>query len=136
MPGTQPGQLPPPLDLTFPPDPAQLAPVRATLRTWLSRCGVNRRAAADVLIASGEACTNAIEHGLRQTHGHVRLTAEASVNWLRLTVKDTGRWQPPRPRHADPYRGHGLRLMHALMNRVDIDRRADGTTVQMQRRIG
>ncbi len=134
--GTDPGQrLPPPLELTFPPDPAQLAPVRAALRSWLSRCGLSRRAAADVLMAAGEACANAIEHGLRQAGGQIRLTADVSVTRLRLTVRDTGRWQPAR-RRGESYRGYGIPLMRALMNRVDIHRDKDGTTVDMQRTIG
>jgi anti-sigma regulatory factor (Ser/Thr protein kinase) len=135
MSGTDPIRQPPPLELTFPPDPAQLAPVRAALRNWLSRAGLNRRAAADVLIAAGEACANAIEHGLRNAGGQIRLTAEVSVTRLRLTVKDPGRWQPAQ-RLGEPYHGSGLRLMRTVMHRVDIHRGADGTTVEMQRRIG
>ncbi len=135
MSGTEPGQQPAPLELTFPPDPAQLAHVRATLRSWLSRCGLSRRAATDVLIAAGEACSNAIEHGLRNAGGQIRLTAEVSVTRLRLTIRDTGRWQPDQ-RRGEPYRGYGLRLMRTLMHRVDIHRTPDGTTVEMQRKIG
>jgi anti-sigma regulatory factor (Ser/Thr protein kinase) len=135
MSGTDHSHQPPPLELTFPPDPAQLAPVRAALRSWLGRSGLSRRAAADVLIAAGEACANAIEHGLRNASGQIRLTAEVSVTRLRLTVRDTGRWQPTQ-RRGEPYHGYGIRLMRTLMHRVDIHRGADGTTVEMQRRIG
>jgi anti-sigma regulatory factor (Ser/Thr protein kinase) len=135
MSGTEPSQQPPPLELTFPADPAQLGQVRAALRNWLSRCGLSRRTATDVLLAAGEACANAIEHGLRSTSGQIRLTAEVSVTRLRVTVRDTGRWQPAQ-RRGEPYRGHGLRLMRTLMHRVDIRRTPDGTTVEMQRKIG
>ncbi len=135
MSGTEPSQQPPPLELAFPPDPAQLAVVRSTLRSWLSRCGLTGRAATDVLIAAGEACANAIEHGLRNTGGQVRLTAEVSVTRLRLTIRNPGRWQPAHWRGA-PYRGYGLRLMRALMNQVDIRQTPDGTMVEMQRKIG
>lgn len=135
MSGTEPSRQPPPLELTFPADPAQLVQVRAALRSWLSRCGLSRRAATDVLIAAGEACANAIEHGLRNTSGQIRLTAEVSVTRLRVTVRDTGRWQPAQ-RRGEPYRGYGLRLMRMLMHRVDIRRTPDGTTVEMQRKIG
>lgn len=135
MSGTEPGGQPTPLELTFPADPAQLAHVRAALRSWLSRCGLSRRAATDVLTAAGEACANAIEHGLRNASGQIRLTAEVSVTRLRLTISDTGRWQPGQ-RRGEPYRGYGLRLMRTLMHRVDIHRTPDGTTVEMQRKIG
>ncbi len=137
MSGTEPGQYPPPLELTFPADPDQLVPVRAALRSWLNRCGLSRRTATDVLIAAGEACANAIEHGLRNAGGQIRLTAEVSVTRLRLTIRDSGRWQPAQ-RRGEPYRGYGLRLMHALMHRVDVHQDPEGTTVEMElwRRIG
>jgi len=121
MSGSAPRQHPPPLDLTFPAD-------------WLGRCGLSRRAAEDVLIAVGEACANAIEHGLRHNPGRIRLTAEASATRLRVTVRDTGRWRPGPS--GDGYRGHGIALMRAVMHQVDIHLDPAGTTVDMQREIG
>ena len=71
---------PAPLEVTFPADSAQLAPVRATLRTWLSRCGLNHKTMQDVLVAAGEACANAVEHGHRHAPGEqIRLRAAATV---------------------------------------------------------
>ena len=89
---------PAPLDLTFPAESAQLAPVRATLRSWLNRCDLSHRAIQDVLVAAGEACANAVEHGHRHAPGQqVRLRAAATVTQLRLTVTDTGRWKASQP---------------------------------------
>jgi PAS domain S-box-containing protein len=126
---------PAPLNLTFPADSAQLAPVRATLRDWLSRCGLSHRIAQDVLVAAGEACANAIEHGHRHAPGQqVRLRAAATVNQLRLTVTDSGRWKASQP-GKNPHRGHGIPLMRALMQHVSIEQGSVGTTVDMQLRI-
>jgi serine phosphatase RsbU (regulator of sigma subunit) len=126
---------PAPLDLTFPAESGQLAPMRATLRTWLSRCDLSHRTIQDVLVAVGEACANAVEHGHRNVPGQqVRLRAAATVSQLRLTVADTGRWKAARPA-ANPHRGHGIALMRALMQQVSIERGAAGTTVDMQLRI-
>ena len=123
---------PGPLDLTFPADRGQLTPVRAALRSWLGRCGVSRPTIQDVLVAAGEACANAIEHGHRDAPGqHVRLRAEATVTRLRLTVTDTGRWRAA-PAAADPLRGHGIALMRALMQQVSIESGGAGTTVAME----
>jgi len=128
---------PAPLDLTFPADSAQLAPVRATLRSWLSRCGLSNRTLQDVLVAAGEACANAVEHGHRNVPGlpgqQIRLMAAATVTQLRLTVSDTGRWKANPP--TNPHRGHGIALMRALMQHVYIDAGAGGTTVDLQTRI-
>jgi anti-sigma regulatory factor (Ser/Thr protein kinase) len=126
---------PAPLNLTFPADSAQLAPVRAALRVWLNRCHLSHRTAQDVLVAAGEACANAIEHGHRHAPGQqVRLQAAATVTQLRLTVTDTGRWQDSQP-GGNPHRGHGIPLMRALMQHVTIEPGSAGTTVDMQLRI-
>jgi PAS domain S-box-containing protein len=123
---------PAPLDLLFAADSAQLAPVRAALRDWLRRCDLSQRTVQDVLVAAGEACANAVEHGHRHTPGRqVRLHAAATASQLRLTVTDTGRWKASQPA-ANPHRGHGIPLMRALMQQVTIEPGATGTTVDMQ----
>ncbi len=123
---------PEPFDLTFPADRGELRPVRAALRSWLGRCGLSRWMIQDVLVATGEACANAIEHGHRDAPGQpIRLRAEVTVTRLRLTVTDTGRWRAARSA-ADPLRGHGIALMGALMEQVTIERGAAGTTVNME----
>ncbi|MGM1062017.1 SpoIIE family protein phosphatase [Saccharothrix sp. Mg75] len=126
---------PAPLELSFPAEAAQLAPVRKTLRGWLTRCGLPAQDVQNVLIAAGEACANAVEHGHRDATGDpVRLRAEALVDDLRLTVVDTGRWRTPQP-EVDRHRGRGVTLMRALMQRVTITPGPGGTTVDMHLRI-
>ncbi|MDG9702802.1 SpoIIE family protein phosphatase [Streptomyces sp. DH37] len=126
---------PRPLEVSFPADSAQLAPVRRTLRDWLERLEVGSRLTQAVLVAVGEACANAIEHGHRHNPGRtVRLTAGATAHGLHLVVADTGRWRTPRP-EANAHRGRGLILIHALMDQVDIVTDDAGTTVEMHVRI-
>ncbi|MFC7511355.1 ATP-binding protein [Streptomyces thermocarboxydus] len=60
---------PAPLDITFPAESSQLAPVRRALRGWLAQCELPPNAVQNVLVAVGEACANAIEHGHRHTPG-------------------------------------------------------------------
>jgi len=123
---------PGPFEVTFPASRGQLTPVRAALRAWLGGCGLSRRMIQDVLVAAGEACANAIEHGHRDSPGQpIRLRAEATVTRLRLTVTDSGRWRPARPAD-DPLRGHGIALMRALTEQVTIEQAAAGTTVGME----
>src|SRR5690606_16645601 len=77
---------PAPLDMEFPAESAQLAPVRTALRSWLARCEMPPHTVQNILVAVGEACANAIEHGHRDIPGPVRLRAEARVDDVRLTV--------------------------------------------------
>ena len=124
---------PAPLELSFPADTAQLAPVRTALRTWLARCDLPPQIAQNILVAAGEAFANAIEHGYRNGSSQsVHVRVEALMDWMKLTISDTGRWKPP---EADPHRGRGLALMRALMQHVTVTPGADGTTVAMYTRI-
>ncbi len=124
---------PGPLQMTFPAEVGQLAPVRNALRDWLSRCALPSHTVHGVLVAAGEACANAIEHGHRSNpSGPVELRAEAYADRLRLTIADTGRWKSPT---ADTDRGRGVNLMRAMMQHVDINSSIDGTTVDMYTRI-
>ncbi|OPG08782.1 SpoIIE family protein phosphatase [Microbispora sp. GKU 823] len=126
---------PAPLEMTFPAESSQLAPVRKALRSWLGQCDLPTQIVQNILVAAGEACANAIEHGHRHTPGDiVRLRAEASVDNLRLTVADSGRWKSPEP-EANAHRGRGVALMRAMMQQVTITPGPYGTTVDMQMRI-
>ncbi|MEU1054180.1 SpoIIE family protein phosphatase [Streptomyces sp. NPDC005876] len=126
---------PAPLEVAFPAESSQLAPVRQALRTWLERCQLPPQTAQNVLVAAGEACANAIEHGHRHSPGEiVRLRAEAYVDDLRLVITDTGQWKTPQP-EANAHRGRGMTLMKAMMQHVTVTSGAAGTTVQMHTRI-
>ncbi|MGW2309323.1 SpoIIE family protein phosphatase [Actinomadura luteofluorescens] len=127
---------PAPLDVSFPAESSQLAPLREALRGWLAQCQLPRRTAQGVLVAAGEACANAVEHGRPGAGAHtVRLRAEAFVDQVHLTIADTGRWKPPGG-GADLNRGRGTALMRALMSKLTITPGPDGTTVHMHTRIG
>lgn len=126
---------PAPLEMSFPAESAQLAPVRKTLRGWLDQCDLPPTTVQSVLVAVGEACANAIEHGHRDAPGApVYVRAEALVDRLHLTITDTGRWKTPQP-ELNTHRGRGTSLMHALMQHVSITSGPAGTTVDMHTRI-
>lgn len=126
---------PAPLDLEFAADVGELAGSRAALRHWLNSADVTPEQALDVLIAAGEALSNAIEHGHRHhPSGRVRLHAIALPDRLHLTIIDTGTWKIPSDIPA-PHRGRGIALMRALMQDVAIESQNDGTTVHMKARI-
>jgi PAS domain S-box-containing protein len=126
---------PGPLDIEFPAESTRLAPVRSALRGWLDRCGIDPVTVQNVLVAAGEACANAIEHGHRERPGgRIRLRAAATAADLRLTISDSGRWKPPDP-SAGPYRGRGIKLMRAFMHTVTVTSGTTGTVVDMQARL-
>jgi anti-sigma regulatory factor (Ser/Thr protein kinase) len=127
---------PAPLSIRLPAIPASLAVIRAHLRSWLPTARVNPTAAADVLLAVGEAASNAVEHSVRGIARDVELevTAWATNTGLALTVKDNGRWHAPTA-SAPGRRGHGSRLMRALVDTVTITPTPQGTTVEMHKEL-
>ncbi|CAM2932865.1 SpoIIE family protein phosphatase [Mycobacterium intermedium] len=126
---------PAPLSIRFAADVQQLAPSRRALRNWLTRAGVPPAQIQDVLIATGEAVANAIEHGHRdRPGGTVTLQATALVDRVLVTVSDTGTWKTPRV-VPDVSRGRGILLMRRLMEDVEINYSDDGTTVHLHARI-
>jgi anti-sigma regulatory factor (Ser/Thr protein kinase) len=128
---------PSPLDLEFPAEASELAPVRHAVRAWLRHAGITPEQSIDVMIATAEACVNAVEHGHRNTDGGVvRLHATALAETLRVTITDNGSWKNPDPvATAEGHRGRGIMLMRGLMQDVTITPTSTGTTVDMLARI-
>ncbi|MEU8139826.1 SpoIIE family protein phosphatase [Streptodolium elevatio] len=126
---------PAPLEVSFPAESSQLAPVREALRGWLAQCDLPPHTMQGILVAAGEACANAIEHGHRDAPGEtIHLRAEAFVDKMQLTVADSGRWKVPQP-ERNAHRGRGMRLMRAMMQQVTVTPGPAGTTVDMHTRI-
>ncbi|WP_241472735.1 SpoIIE family protein phosphatase [Mycolicibacterium neoaurum] len=126
---------PGPLHISVPADISQLAVTRDTLRTWLSRNGLDPEQVQDLLVAVGEAVANSIEHGHRGgKSGTVTLAGRVHGSDVHLRITDTGVWKPA-DEVPHPTRGRGLALMRALTHEVTIQSDHLGTTVDMQARI-
>jgi len=122
------------LHRTFPAAPEQVAAARGELRAWLAENEVPRRLAEDVLLAVGEACTNAVEHAYpadRPADARFGLHGRIVDSELTMTITDHGRWRPPDPA-SDPFRGRGLVLMRAVMKDVELTHEEHGTTVVLR----
>ncbi|NUS91851.1 MAG: ATP-binding protein [Nocardia sp.] len=118
-------------ELQFPAKADQLAEVRHRTQEWLTQCPLDEYQAYDVLLAVGEACANAIEHGHRGDGGTVRLAFARDVAALRVTVADHGRWKSPDP-GPDQVRGRGMAIIRALIPEVEVRITSRGTTVDMR----
>ena len=51
---------------------------------------------------------------------------------VRIVISDEGRWRASRPYG----RGRGLAIMRALVDDAQIERRSDGTSVTLYKKVG
>jgi anti-sigma regulatory factor (Ser/Thr protein kinase) len=124
------------MTIMLPAVPDSLAVVRARMREWLARAGLDSESCADVLLAVGEATANAAEHAVVAAEHAVTVVVSAALcgKLLLVTVSDDGRWKPA-AKPPQGYRGHGMTLMNALVDSVDLTATAGGTTVQMRKEL-
>ena len=85
----------------------------------------------DVLVASGEACANVIQHAYGAGEGTLEMELDMVADHVEVTVRDRGGWRPPVGEDG----GRGLMLMRGFMDEVDVDTGPDGTVVRMRRRL-
>ncbi len=131
-----PAPFPPePMTVTLPALPDNLALFRGRLREWLAQARLDPESCADVLLAVGEATANAVEHSVIGADHPVALTVSVALcgNLLSLIVSDNGCWKPAADTQG--YRGHGMHLINALVDSVELTATANGTTVQMLKEL-
>jgi anti-sigma regulatory factor (Ser/Thr protein kinase) len=120
-----------PLDLVKPALPWSLRDIRHAVRHWLSAVGAAPCTVADLLIAVGEACANAVEHAYGPHGGTVAVHMELQPPNVVATVRDTGRWRPP----PEGHQGRGMLFMRANSDDLRIDHGTTGTTIVIRRHL-
>jgi anti-sigma regulatory factor (Ser/Thr protein kinase) len=119
------------LVLTLPAEPEALITARRALRNWLAEVGVDPESLYDITLATGEACTNAIEHAYAPGEASFDVEATRGETDVVVRVRDYGAWREPRGQN----RGRGLKLMRTLMDEVNVRREPGGTTVELRRDV-
>jgi len=110
--------------------PSDLVSLRCELRGWLATCVPGEELRSDVLLAVGEAVSNAIEHGVSDDRQRpIVVVATTADDQIRVTVRDHGVWREPVP---STERGRGLGIMRVLMDDVVVERHDDGTVVRLR----
>jgi anti-sigma regulatory factor (Ser/Thr protein kinase) len=128
-------RVPPPperLHARWPAERESLVAVRQVLRRWLKAQSATEQEIYDITVACQEACANAVEHAYRPGREWFEVEATCEDRRVRVIVRDHGRWRAPRGSN----RGRGLPLMHALMERVDVEHTDEGTLVVLERTLG
>jgi sigma-B regulation protein RsbU (phosphoserine phosphatase) len=121
-----------PIDLDTPRDPAELSDIRARVRSYAMDGGFTAAAADEVIVAVGEAVTNAIKHGGTTVGGgRIRLRCAWDGDTLVLTLQDyceESKIGEVKSRNLDEVRpgGIGVHCMQQLMEAFDLIPDGDG----------
>ena len=128
------------MDLLLPGRSDSVPVVRALLHRDLERWGVPEEVADAILLASGEAVTNAVVHGSWGQHDSAMVVRWAMTGGrFSFSVQDRGpgfdssRAAMSRRAHPSQNRGRGLYIMHALMDRVVVDSGLNGTRILLEK---
>lgn len=117
-------------------------PLRHALRRTATSAGMSTRAVDDLELATGEAATNAIKHGVqgccrvhyRESSGHLVVTVSDRGNGIRADDLPATILLPGFSKAVSL--GMGYTLMLELVDRIWLATERDGTVVQLEKRVG
>ncbi len=119
----------PDFSFDFPAVPLSVPIVRRTMARYAERQKLTAQQRHDLLTAVGEAVANAVEHAYaKEVAGTVEVRAVTDQTQVTVTVADTGTWKPNRRRET---RGHGIRIMRAIAERVELRVGREQTVVHL-----
>ena len=108
---------------------------RHAVRTWLRSLGMEADELSDVVLAIGEATSNAVLHAVASDTEQVSITIEHRPGRaIEAVISNRGSWLHRSERERSGG-GRGLGIMRALMGNVDIATDEHGTTVRMHRQL-
>jgi signal transduction histidine kinase/serine phosphatase RsbU (regulator of sigma subunit) len=120
------------LRTVLPAHPSRLVDVRRRLVAWLAGHGAAEMEINDIVLATHEACMNAVEHAYGPADAEITVTARMHAGSVEIEVTDEGNWRESRSEH----RGRGQAIMSSLMDEVETDTGPAGSVVRLRRRLG
>jgi anti-sigma regulatory factor (Ser/Thr protein kinase) len=122
----------PPLELQLEARPERAATLRGRLSDWLEHAGVTRKDVFEVTLATTEAFENAVRNPLQPYAPLVDVRVSIADSSLCVSVRDHGVGDGRQEGEAHAL---GLPMMRLLMDGVEVQTGADGTTVTMWRAL-
>ena len=113
------------MELRFPARTTCMKPVRKSVRAALAECGLDRRAAEEIVLAISEACQNVMRHGYGDGEaGDIVLTISRDGDRMVVRITDFGPTFDPtqiEPRDLSDIRpgGLGVHFITELMDTAE-----------------
>lgn len=123
--------------LIIPGSSKHLAEVRRFIDKNSRKCGFDENAVYDIKVATGEACSNAIEHGSPSGNlNKIEIIFKCEKSAATIIVKDEGKFKRrviDYDANGIHHRGRGIDFILALMDEVRIKADPNGTVVEMKK---
>jgi len=121
----------------LPAAPASATEARAIVREAAARLRLDRATTWELMLATTEAVANAIEHGEPCDRKGIFIRVEALNGTFEVEVRDCGGCFPAEARSGKPEHqgGRGMRIIAAIMDRLEIEPRTGLTRVRFEKRL-
>ena len=131
------------LDLTLPADHTFVRTTRRVVGAYLDNAGLPPALCDDLVLAVGEACSNAVQHAFPDGDGTFRVVLELRPQGIVVEVSDTGvGFQAFEQANAhggrlDPA-GRGIEMMRRLVGAVEVESptATGGTRIRLHHSLG
>lgn len=123
--------------LAISPGPPGLSEGRGFIDRALAAAGFDAATRYQITVATNEAVSNAMEHGVPCEDGRFHLAAGVEQGTFVFTVRDCGEFEDAPSPLPDPVaeRGRGFAFMNLLMDEVRLDARAGETILRLAKRL-
>jgi anti-sigma regulatory factor (Ser/Thr protein kinase) len=112
----------------LPAAPASARAARSIVREAAAEAGLEGEPAWDLMLATTEAVTNAVQHGKAWPNECILFVTEPCPRGLRVEVCDLGTFDSAlEPASLDATSGRGMQIIAALVDRLEV-RNGDGRT--------
>jgi anti-sigma regulatory factor (Ser/Thr protein kinase)/ketosteroid isomerase-like protein len=117
--------------------PSGLSAGRGFIDRVLTAAGFDAETRYQVTVATNEAVSNAMEHGVPCDDGHFHLAAAVESGSFVFSVRDCGEFDDSAVPEPDPVaeRGRGFAFMNLLMDDVLLDARPGETVLRLAKRL-
>ena len=117
--------------------PAGLSEGRGFIERVLSAAGFDSETTYQITVATNEAVSNAMEHGVPCADGLFHLAAGVEAGAFVFSVRDCGEFDDAVEREPDPVaeRGRGFAFMNLLMDDVRLDARPGQTVLRLAKQL-
>jgi len=123
--------------LAISPGPGGLSQGRGFIDSALSAAGFDAELRYQITVATNEAISNAMEHGIPCDDGRFHLAASVESGSFVFSVRDCGEFESAGAKLPDPLaeRGRGFAFMNLLMDEVRLHSGAGETVLRLEKRL-